>query len=327
MSNLNITIGQYVEGSGLLHKLDPRLKIISSIILLVSLFLIPGNSIINLYILLGFIGLLLILLIISKINLLAILKGLRPVLFIASLTFILQLFYAEEDKLIYTVNVHFSVWTIISLVILVLVWFFTSKFVKFKFFYFLIYVFLAFVLLINIDYNTFSTRSFGLYQAGIIKGSFFALRIVAVVIISTMLTVSTSTTDINLALEWLLNPLKAIKIPVSEFAMMISLTLRFIPTLMLETDKIMKAQASRGIDFSEGNFFEKASQLVTLLIPIFAISISKASDLANAMEARGYVVGAKRTNIDILKFRLIDLFFMILILAILASSIVLRGIL
>lgn len=324
MNSKNIMIGQYVEGNGLLHKLDPRLKIFLSIVLLVSLFLIPANSINNLYVLLGFIGLMLLIMIISKINLLSVLKGLQSVLFIAVLTFVLQLIYSNQGDIAYTVNMHFSILTIIALVLLVLIWFFSSKYVKLKFLYFLLFVILGFLLLIFIDYKTFSKPSFDIYNEGLVRGSFFAIRIVGVIIISTMLTISTSTTDINMAIEWLLYPLKLIKLPVSEFSMMLSLTLRFIPTLMIETDKIMRAQASRGIDFNEGNFFDKARQLVTLLVPIFAISITKASDLANAMEARGYVVGAKRTNIDILRFKWKDLCALIFISLVLTTIIVLR---
>ena len=147
------------------------------------------------------------------------------------------------------------------------------------------------------------------------------MRIVLIVVISTMLTMTTSTTDINLGLEWVLSPLKIIKIPVAEFAMMLSLTLRFIPTLLIETEKIMKAQASRGIDFNEGNIVDKMKQIVTLLIPMFVISINRAEDLANAMEARGYIIGDKRTSIDELKFNLRDYLAFGFVLIILVLSI------
>ena len=150
------------------------------------------------------------------------------------------------------------------------------------------------------------------------------LRIVLIVMLSSILTMTTSTTDINLGLEWIMYPLKFIKIPVAEIAMMLSLTLRFIPTLLIETDKIMKAQASRGIDFNEGNFVEKVKQIVTLLIPMFFISITRAEDLANAMEARGYIIGAKRTSIDELKFGSKDLLAFIFVLLLLGLSIAIK---
>ena len=169
----------------------------------------------------------------------------------------------------------------------------------------------------------FANLNLVIYSDGLLKGSFFLLRIILVIFLSTLLTVSTSTTDINLGLEWVLHPLSFIKIPVSEIAMMFSLTLRFIPTLLIETNKIMKAQASRGIDFNEGSFVEKVKQVVTLLIPMFFISITRAEDLANAMEARGYVIGGKRTNIDELKFRWKDLIAFLVVLSILTMSILL----
>ena len=164
--------------------------------------------------------------------------------------------------------------------------------------------------------QSFFNIPFIVYSDGLVRGVFFLLRIVLVVFLSTLLTISTSTIEINLGLEWVLSPLKVIKMPVAEISMMFSLTLRFIPTLMIETSKIMKAQASRGIDFSEGTFIEKVKQIVTLLIPMFFISITRAEDLANAMEARGYVIGEERTNIDELKFKIKDLisFFMVLLL-------------
>ena len=90
--------------------------------------------------------------------------------------------------------------------------------------------------------------------------------------------------------------------------MLISLTLRFIPTLLSESKKIMAAQASRGVDFNEGSLKDKVNQIISLLIPMFVISFKRADELSNAMEARGYVIGAKRTKIDLLKFRFIDFF-------------------
>ena len=121
--------------------------------------------------------------------------------------------------------------------------------------------------------------------------------------ITSLLTLSTMTTDINNGIEGLLAPLKLLKIKVGVFSMMIALTLRFIPTLIEESKKIMKAQASRGVDFEEGRLKDKVSQIISLLIPMFVISFKRADDLANAMEARGYVIGAKRTKLDELKLR------------------------
>ena len=121
--------------------------------------------------------------------------------------------------------------------------------------------------------------------------------------ITSLLTLSTMSTDINNGLEAVLAPLKIIKVPVGVFAMLISLTLRFIPTLLEESKKIMNAQASRGVDFQEGSLKDKVNQIISLLIPMFVISFKRAEDLSNAMEARGYIIGAKRTKLDELKLR------------------------
>ena len=175
-----------------------------------------------------------------------------------------------------------------------------------------------------LDSYSFYNISFTIYSDGLIRGVFFLLRIILVVFLSTLLTISTSTIEINLGLEWVLSPFKLIKLPVAEISMMFSLTLRFIPTLMLETSKIMKAQASRGIDFNEGSFGEKIKQIVTLLIPMFYISIVRAEDLANAMEARGYVIGEARTNVDELRFKVKDYISFIVVLLLLALTIYLQ---
>lgn len=325
MNNFNMTIGQYVKGDSYLHKLDPRFKIIATIILMVAIFLIPANSLINVYYLCGFLGLFIIILLTAKINLLAIIKGLQPVLFIGLFTFILQLVYNPTGELIFNLDFNFSWLSILVAVVILLVWFFTSKYVPFKGIYMILMIagIIASFALINISDN-FGMFSFNVYSDGLINGIFFILRIILIVMISTILTMTTSTTDINLGLEWVMHPLSFIKVPVAEIAMMLSLTLRFIPTLLIETDKIMKAQASRGIDFNEGNLVEKVKQIVTLLIPMFFISINRAEDLANAMEARGYVIGEKRTSIDGLQFRVKDLIAFIFVMCLLAFTIVVR---
>ena len=258
MSSLNITIGQYVKGNSFLYKLDPRFKIIATIILMVAIFLVPANSLVNLYILLGFLGVLVLIMLCGRVNLLAILKGLQPILFIGVFTFVLQLIYNPTGNLIYDLNFEFSWLSILVAVLIVAIWFITSKYINFKVLYMMLMLVGVFVALafIKID-NPFTSLNLLVYSDGLIKGAFFCLRIVLIVVISTMLTMTTSTTDINLGLEWVLSPLKIIKIPVAEFAMMLSLTLRFIPTLLIETEKIMKAQASRGIDFNEGNIVYK----------------------------------------------------------------------
>ena len=325
MNNLNITIGQYVKGNSFLHKLDPRFKIVATIVLMVSIFLIPANNLANIYYLLGFLGLFLFVLLISRISLLAVLKGIQPILFIGMFTFVLQIIYNQTGTQIASFTFGFSWLSILASVGIILLWYFTKKLVPVKTIYTILMLALVFCVFAYLNTSMdFANPTFVVMSDGLLRGTFFLLRIVLIVFLSTLLTASTSTTDINLGLEWVLHPLSYIKVPVSEIAMMFSLTLRFIPTLLIETNKIMKAQASRGIDFNEGSFVQKVKQIVTLLIPMFFISITRAEDLANAMEARGYVIGSPRTNIDELKFKVRDYLSFFIIFGILAGVIVLK---
>ena len=152
----------------------------------------------------------------------------------------------------------------------------------------------------------FSVGPFGIYDEGINLGFFMSIRLIIVVLISTLLTLTTKPSDLTLALESLFKPFKKIGLPVSELALMISIALRFIPTLFEETQKILKAQASRGVDIREGKLKDKVMQLISLLVPLFILSFKRADELANAMEVRGYVPGRKKTSINCLNWRLAD---------------------
>ena len=325
MNNLNITIGQYVKGDCYIYKLDPRAKIIATIFLMVTIFLIPAKNINAMYVLFGYLAFLLLVMITSRLNLFAIIKGLQPVLFIGLFTFVLQIMYNQTGSSLYVFELEFSWITILVVALIIIVWFFTSKYVKLKMIYMLLMLALVFITFafLKTDY-AFKNVSLNIFSDGLIRGCFFFLRLVLVIMLSTILTMTTSTTDINLGLEWILHPLTFIKIPVGEFAMLLSLTLRFIPTLLLETDKIMKAQASRGIDFNEGSFIQKIKQIVSLLIPMFVISINRAEDLANAMEARGYIIGAKRTSIEELSFKFKDYLCFLVIMLLFGFAIYVR---
>jgi len=139
-----------------------------------------------------------------------------------------------------------------------------------------------------------------------------ALRLVVVVIVSTLLTLTTKPADLTLALESLLGPLRKIKVPVSELALMISIALRFVPTLFAETQKILKSQASRGVDITEGKLKDKVAQLISLLVPLFILSFKRADELADAMEVRGYVPGKSRSSINLLSWKQVDTILVIL---------------
>ncbi len=299
----NITIGQYVPGNSWLYRLDPRTKIVLAILLIVVLFLVP--SLIGMLIALG---VFLILFLSTRVSIVRVVKGLKPVFFLLAFTFILQLIYNKEGELLYTFPMQIGLYQFLMMLALLVFYFMTKKYIKFKFIYtllllsgiFCILWFVKFQSLVWADFN------FNIFEQGLNSAIFVFIRIFIMIGITTMLTISTMSTDINNGLEWLLTPLKLIKIPVSVFSMTIALTLRFIPTLYEESRKIMNAQASRGVDFQEGKLKDKVTQIISLLIPMFVISFRRAEDLSNAMEARGYIIGAKRTKLDELKFRVLD---------------------
>lgn len=138
-------------------------------------------------------------------------------------------------------------------------------------------------------------------QEGVLNGVFIFFRFVLIIFMSTILTLTTMPLSLTDAIEYLLRPLNVIKVPVHEIALMLSIALRFVPTLMDETEKIMNAQRARGIDFGEGNIYQQMKAIVPLLIPLFVSSFNRAEELATAMEARGYQGGEGRT-----KYRQLD---------------------
>jgi len=141
------------------------------------------------------------------------------------------------------------------------------------------------------------------YSGGLYQSLYIAVRLVLIVMMTTLLTATTKPLDMTLGLEHLLSPLRKIGFPTYEVAMMISIALRFIPTLLEETQRIMKAQASRGVDFNEGTFREKVTSVISLIIPLFISAFQRADDLANAMESRNYNPHAKRTRYHQLRWQ------------------------
>lgn len=301
----NITIGQYVPGNSWLYKLDARTKVILAIIFIVMIFLIP-----SFYTMLIAFGFFILIFLSTRVSVFKLIKGLKPILFLLLFTFILQLVYNNDGKLLYSFSMQIGLFQILIMLSILIFYFFTKKYIKFKSIYTLLMLISMFLVLWLSKFNLvkFTDFNFNIYDDGLINASFVFIRIIMMIGITTLLTISTMSTDINNGLEWLLAPLKLIKIPVSVFAMTISLTLRFIPTLYEESKRIMDAQASRGVDFSEGRLKNKVTQIISLLIPMFVISFRRAEDLSNAMEARGYVIGAKRTKLDEMKFKFLDYF-------------------
>jgi len=145
-----------------------------------------------------------------------------------------------------------------------------------------------------------------IYHNALYNTAYIFIRLVLMISLAMILTGTTAPLDLTYALEWYLTPLKVIKFPTHEIAMTISIALRFIPTLLDETDRIMKAQASRGVDFQNGKFKEKIRAIISLIVPLLVSAFQRSEELANAMEARGYNPGAKRTRYRILKWKLRD---------------------
>ena len=303
----NISFGQYIPGNSWIYKLDPRSKIILTFLMIVLIFLIP-----NLYGMLIALGIFMIIFFTTRIPFIKVLKGLRPIIFLLMFTFVLQLIYTKgtEETLLYSFDLQIGLTQIAIIVAALVLYFTTKKYVPFSLIYLLVLLVGVFVAmwLLRVEFASITIFSFNVYSEGISKAAFVLVRITIMIGTTSLLTISTMTTDINNGIESVLKPLKYIGIPVGVFSMLISLTLRFIPTLLGESQKIMNAQASRGVDFQEGTLKEKVTQIISLLIPMFVISFKRAEDLADAMEARGYVIGNKRTKLDELKLRFLDYF-------------------
>ena len=234
----DITLGQYFPGQSPLHRMDPRLKLVLMIAFLVLIFFARTFPAF-LYLVILVAGMT----VLSGIRVKAILKGLKPVLFISIFTAVINLFWTAGEVPL----VHFWVITI--------------------------------------------------YPEGIWRAAYMIIRIMSLVAgTSLLLTYTTTPMDMTDALESLLSPLKKIRVPVHEFAMMMSLALRFVPTLIEETEKIINAQKARGADFESGNLIRRAKALIPILVPLFVSSFNRASELATAMECRCYTGGEGRTR-------------------------------
>ena len=164
------------------------------------------------------------------------------------------------------------------------------------------FLFVINVLVIKTGEPLITIGKFTVYLDAITQSAYIVVRLILMIMITTLLTATTKPMDMTLGIEDLLMPLEKLKVPTHDIAMMISLALRFIPTLIDEADRILKAQASRGVDFENGKLGEKITAIVSLIVPMFVSCFQRADDLADAMEARGYVVGAKRVRYKTLKF-------------------------
>ena len=186
-----------------------------------------------------------------------------------------------------------------------------------------------FLLVINVlTYRTgdvlFTIGKFAVYKDGVMTTLFVVTRLLLMISVTTLLTATTNPLDLTMGIEWLLKPLEVFHFPAHEVAMMVSIALRFIPTIIEETLRIMNAQKSRGVDFENGRLKEKITAILSLIVPLFSVAFERAYELADAMEARGYVPGAERTRYHVLKFHFTDFLFMFICAATLAFSIASR---
>ncbi|MBR3264441.1 MAG: energy-coupling factor transporter transmembrane protein EcfT [Erysipelotrichaceae bacterium] len=171
----------------------------------------------------------------------------------------------------------------------------------------------------------FTIGTFTIYHDAIFNTLFVIVRLLLMISITTLLTATTNPLDLTLGIEWLLKPLEVIHFPSHEVAMMVSIALRFIPTIIEETIRIMNAQKSRGVDFENGKLSQKIAAILSLIVPLFSVAFERAYELADAMEARGYVPGAKRTRYHVLKFKFTDYLFIFICGLVLAFSIASRS--
>lgn len=324
---MKINIGQYIPRDSIIHRLDPRTKIIGLFLLLAALFVIPiSTSILSISLLLGLLVISLVLNLMAKIPLGRVLRGLKPLTFLLTFTFVIQMFTVKEGTPIFgqPLDMHLSLTSVAAIIVLVVLYNIFKRGMPFRTTLFFILVFLIFYLQYLLPYVPIFSYKFNPTTDAIIRGLFLFVRIMTTVLLTSLLTFTTMTTDLNYGFEYVMSPLKIIKVPVEVFAMMLSLILRYIPTLLFETEKIIKAQASRGLDFNESKLKDKVMQIIALLIPIFIISITRAEELSDAMEARGYIIGEKRTRIDEFKFLVSDYLGLIFTLLVVSTIIVLR---
>ncbi|MBR5579379.1 MAG: energy-coupling factor transporter transmembrane protein EcfT [Lachnospiraceae bacterium] len=251
----DITLGQYYQTESLIHRLDPRVKLVGTICYIISLFLV--NKIQGYVIALIFLAIIIRL---SKVPFKFMVKGMKAILFLLLLTVVFNLFLTPGETLI-------SIWKLT------------------------------------------------ITKEGVRVAMLMAVRLSFLIIGSSVMTLTTTPNHLTDGMEKLLNPLRKLKVPVHEISMMMSIALRFIPILMEETDKIMKAQIARGADFESGNLIKKAKALVPLLVPLFISAFRRANDLAMAMEARCYRGGEFRTKMKPLIYQRADrLAYLILII-------------
>jgi|AGTN01.2.fsa_nt_gi ABC-type cobalt transport system, permease component CbiQ and related transporters len=244
----NLTLGQYFPGDSAIHRLDPRTKLVLAVALIVAIFMADtwlGYAVISAFLMLA--------VLLSRVSVRFVLRGLKPLWFIIIFTFVLNTFFYSGGTEIFS-------WWVVRIT-----------------------------------------------QEGLQSAIRLAVRLVFLIASTTMLTLTTSPIALTDGMESLMKPLKAVRFPVHELAMMMTIAMRFIPLLLEETDKIMKAQTARGAEFDSGSVFARAKGMVPLLVPLFVSAFRRADELAFAMESRCYHGGEGRTRLKVLHFHLRDL--------------------
>lgn len=234
----DLLIGQYYAIPSPVHRLDPRSKILISVLLIVTLFLVGGFR--------GYLAgaaLIAVVALLGRVPLRLLLRGLRPILFLLVLTVVLHAFMSGRDSEVLA-----------------------------------------------------ALGPLRITEEGLLLGLRMGIRLALLILISSLLTLTTSPIELTDGLERLLRPANRLGVPVHDLAMMMTIALRFIPTLMDEADRIIKAQTARGADFQQGGLLQRVRALVPVLVPLFISAFRRADDLALAMEARGYRGGEGRTR-------------------------------
>ncbi|HIT69931.1 MAG TPA: energy-coupling factor transporter transmembrane protein EcfT [Candidatus Aphodomonas merdavium] len=263
----NITLGQFMPGDSVIHRLDPRCKLGLTLAYIVAIFLVQG--------VLGYVfsaALVILVASLAHIPLKYLARGLKPLRWIIAFTAVLNLFMTGGEEVLFTI------WKIRA----------------------------------TMD--------------GLRNALFFSFRLIFLVLGTSVLTLTTSPIVLTDALERALSPLKVFKFPAHELAMMMTIALRFIPTLTEEAQKILNAQSARGADFESGNLFARARAMVPLLVPLFVSAFRRAGDLAMAMEARCYHGGEGRTRMRVLRYTYKDLV-AVGVMALYIALVVLEGVL
>lgn len=260
----DITLGQYFPGTSFLHKLDPRIKIVATLIFIVAIFL--ANSLASYALVTAFT---IFCFLISRLPLRLILKSLKPLWIIIIFTMGIHVFTTPGEVLWQFGILHIT-------------------------------------------------------KEGIYQGSLMTARLIYLIVFSSLLTYTTSPIVLTDGIEHLLNPFKRIGVPAHELAMMMTIALRFIPTLLEETDRIMKAQTARGANFTSGSLLQRGKNMIPLLVPLFVSAFRRADDLATAMEARCYRGGEGRTRMNELEYSYRDAIAMLAVILVTAVLVAMR---